>query len=161
MKVNLSRNDRLKEELHTCPLRLGPSRLGPLRLGPLRLGPLRLGPLRRLTADAGRPTLQSSDRPCARAQLLGAPLCRTGPGAVAIRPGHGRRPHPQRQMMAIASRILAAAPPRFALAGLSMGGYIALEIVRLAPQRVANWRCSTPRRAPRPRSRPSAAGPRH
>ena len=40
-------------------------------------------------------------------------------------------------MMAIASRILAAAPPRFALAGLSMGGYIALEIVRLAPQRVA------------------------
>ena len=39
-------------------------------------------------------------------------------------------------MVAIASRILAAAPPRFALAGLSMGGYIALEIVRLAPQRV-------------------------
>jgi pimeloyl-ACP methyl ester carboxylesterase len=37
---------------------------------------------------------------------------------------------------AIASGILAAAPPRFALAGLSMGGYIALEIVRRAPQRV-------------------------
>src|SRR5271156_3877991 len=34
------------------------------------------------------------------------------------------------------SRTLAAAPPRFALAGLSMGGYIALEIVRQAPQRV-------------------------
>jgi len=37
----------------------------------------------------------------------------------------------------LASRILAAAPPRFALAGLSMGGYICLEITRLAPQRVA------------------------
>jgi pimeloyl-ACP methyl ester carboxylesterase len=37
----------------------------------------------------------------------------------------------------IASAILAAAPPRFALAGLSMGGYIALEIMRQAPQRVA------------------------
>src|SRR6516164_3731061 len=39
-------------------------------------------------------------------------------------------------MAAIARRILAAAPPRFALAGLSMGGYIAFEIVRQAPQRV-------------------------
>ena len=40
-------------------------------------------------------------------------------------------------MTAIAQRILAAAPPRFALAGLSMGGYIALEMMRQAPQRVA------------------------
>jgi pimeloyl-ACP methyl ester carboxylesterase len=40
-------------------------------------------------------------------------------------------------MAAIARRILAAAPPRFALAGLSMGGYIALEIMRQAPERVA------------------------
>ena len=39
-------------------------------------------------------------------------------------------------MSAIASRVLATAPPRFALAGLSLGGYIALEIVRQAPQRV-------------------------
>jgi pimeloyl-ACP methyl ester carboxylesterase len=39
-------------------------------------------------------------------------------------------------MPAIAARILAAAPPRFALAGLSMGGYIALEIVRQAAGRV-------------------------
>jgi pimeloyl-ACP methyl ester carboxylesterase len=37
---------------------------------------------------------------------------------------------------AIASRILADAPPRFALAGLSMGGYICFEIVRQAPDRV-------------------------
>ncbi len=40
-------------------------------------------------------------------------------------------------MAAIARRILAAAPPRFALAGLSMGGYIAFEIMRQAPGRVA------------------------
>jgi pimeloyl-ACP methyl ester carboxylesterase len=40
-------------------------------------------------------------------------------------------------MAAIARRILAAAPPRFALAGLSMGGYIAFEIMRQAPDRVA------------------------
>jgi pimeloyl-ACP methyl ester carboxylesterase len=38
---------------------------------------------------------------------------------------------------AIATRILDNAPPRFALAGLSMGGYIALEIVRQAADRVA------------------------
>ncbi|MDP2408796.1 MAG: alpha/beta fold hydrolase [Pseudolabrys sp.] len=38
---------------------------------------------------------------------------------------------------AIAARILADAPPRFALAGLSMGGYIALNIFKLAPDRVA------------------------
>ena len=37
----------------------------------------------------------------------------------------------------IARRILAEAPPRFALAGHSMGGYIAFEIMRQAPQRVA------------------------
>jgi len=40
-------------------------------------------------------------------------------------------------MAAIASRILADAPPRFALAGLSMGGYICLEILRQAPNRIA------------------------
>ncbi len=37
----------------------------------------------------------------------------------------------------IARRILAAAPPRFALVGLSMGGYIGFEIMRQAPERVA------------------------
>jgi pimeloyl-ACP methyl ester carboxylesterase len=40
-------------------------------------------------------------------------------------------------MATIARRILAEAPPRFALAGHSMGGYIAFEIMRQAPQRVA------------------------
>jgi pimeloyl-ACP methyl ester carboxylesterase len=37
----------------------------------------------------------------------------------------------------IAGRLLAAAPPRFALAGLSMGGYTAFEVMRTAPERVA------------------------
>lgn len=37
---------------------------------------------------------------------------------------------------AIADHVLAAAPPRFALAGISMGGYIAFEIWRQAPERV-------------------------
>ena len=40
-------------------------------------------------------------------------------------------------MDAIAHRILGSAPPRFALIGLSMGGYIAAAILRQAPERVA------------------------
>jgi pimeloyl-ACP methyl ester carboxylesterase len=37
---------------------------------------------------------------------------------------------------AIAAAILAQAPPRFALAGLSMGGYVAQEMMRQAPGRI-------------------------
>ena len=37
---------------------------------------------------------------------------------------------------AMAERVLADAPGRFALAGLSMGGIVAMEIVRRAPKRV-------------------------
>jgi pimeloyl-ACP methyl ester carboxylesterase len=37
---------------------------------------------------------------------------------------------------AIAERLLKNAPERFALAGLSMGGYVALEVMRQAPGRV-------------------------
>jgi pimeloyl-ACP methyl ester carboxylesterase len=36
----------------------------------------------------------------------------------------------------MAARALAGAPPRFALCGLSMGGYVAFEILRQAPERV-------------------------
>ena len=36
----------------------------------------------------------------------------------------------------LSSKILAHAPPRFALTGLSMGGIVAMEIVRQAPERV-------------------------
>lgn len=57
-------------------------------------------------------------------------LWRFGPVVVA---DHTR----DDSIAAIARRILAAAPPLFALAGLSMGGYIAFEIMRRAPQRVA------------------------
>jgi pimeloyl-ACP methyl ester carboxylesterase len=56
-------------------------------------------------------------------------------------------------MEAIARRILDIAPPRFALAGLSMGGFISFAILRLAPQRVdrvalldTNARADTPER---------------
>src|SRR6185436_1059811 len=58
-------------------------------------------------------------------------LWRFGPVTVA---DHTR----DAAIAAMASRILAAAPPVFALAGLSLGGYIAFEIMRQAPQRVAN-----------------------
>lgn len=39
-------------------------------------------------------------------------------------------------MGGLAERVLAEAPSRFALAGLSMGGYVAMEIMRRAPERV-------------------------
>ena len=57
-------------------------------------------------------------------------LWQFGPVTVA---NHIRDAH----MALIARRILAEAPPRFALAGHSMGGYIAFEIMRQAPERVA------------------------
>lgn len=59
-----------------------------------------------------------------------AALWRHGPVTVAS--------HTQDDSMAaIARRILAVAPPRFALAGHSMGGYLAFEILRQAGERVA------------------------
>jgi pimeloyl-ACP methyl ester carboxylesterase len=57
-------------------------------------------------------------------------LWRFGPVVVA---DHTR----DASIAAIAGRILANAPPVFALLGLSLGGYIAFEIMRQAPQRVA------------------------
>lgn len=39
-------------------------------------------------------------------------------------------------MAEIAAGVLAHAPPRFALAGLSMGGIVAMEVLRQAPARV-------------------------
>jgi pimeloyl-ACP methyl ester carboxylesterase len=56
-------------------------------------------------------------------------LWRFGPVTVA---DHTR----DETMDAIARRILDAAPPRFALAGLSMGGFISLAMLRLAPDRI-------------------------
>ena len=40
------------------------------------------------------------------------------------------------EISALAARVLRDAPPKFALAGLSMGGIVAMEVVRQAPQRV-------------------------
>jgi pimeloyl-ACP methyl ester carboxylesterase len=62
--------------------------------------------------------------------LVAPAMWRLGPVTVA---NHIRDDN----MGAIARRILAEAPPRFALAGHSMGGYIAFEIMRQAPDRVA------------------------
>jgi len=54
-------------------------------------------------------------------------------------------------MEEIAGGILAAAPPRFALAGLSMGGYIAFEMLRQAPERITRLALlDTSARADRP-----------
>lgn len=39
-------------------------------------------------------------------------------------------------MAQMAARVLASAPPRFAVAGFSMGGYVALEMLRQAPDRI-------------------------
>ncbi len=57
-------------------------------------------------------------------------LWRTGPVTIA---DHTR----DDTLVAIAGRILATAPARFALVGLSMGGYIAFEMLRQAPERIA------------------------
>lgn len=37
---------------------------------------------------------------------------------------------------AMAARVLAHAPPRIAVAGVSLGGYVALEMIRQAPERI-------------------------
>jgi pimeloyl-ACP methyl ester carboxylesterase len=57
-------------------------------------------------------------------------LRRLGPVTVA---DHRR----DDSMAALAGRVLAEAPPRFRLVGLSMGGYLAFEIMRRAPERVS------------------------
>jgi pimeloyl-ACP methyl ester carboxylesterase len=75
-----------------------------------------------------------------------AALWRFGPITVA---DHTR----DDTMDGIARRILSNAPPRFGLAGLSMGGFISLAIMKLAPERVdrlalldTNARADTPER---------------
>ncbi|HXF53609.1 MAG TPA: alpha/beta fold hydrolase [Hyphomicrobiaceae bacterium] len=62
-----------------------------------------------------------------------------GPQIAALggRAGITVADHTQAASMAlIAEGVLRAAPERFALAGLSMGGYVAFEIIRQAPERV-------------------------
>src|SRR4051794_1386747 len=57
------------------------------------------------------------------------PLWQFGPVTIA---DHRR----DDDITAVARRILDDAPPRFALAGLSYGGYIAFAMMRLAPGRI-------------------------
>jgi len=58
-----------------------------------------------------------------------ATFSRQRPVTVAPIGGHS-------SMDALAAEVLLHAPPKFALAGLSMGGIVAMEIVRQAPDRV-------------------------
>ena len=65
----------------------------------------------------------------------------------------------------MADTVLAAAPARFALAGLSMGGYVALEVMRRAPERVSRLalldssaRADTPQQSGRRREFIALAG---
>ncbi len=50
----------------------------------------------------------------------------------------------------MAELILASAPPRFAIAGHSMGGRVALEVMRLAPERVSHLALLDTGHTPRP-----------
>jgi pimeloyl-ACP methyl ester carboxylesterase len=54
----------------------------------------------------------------------------------AQRPVMVMTPSGETTMTGLANRVLEVTPPTFALAGLSMGGIIAMEIIRLAPDRV-------------------------
>lgn len=54
------------------------------------------------------------------------------PGRPILVADHAR----DESLGAIVTRLLSTAPERFALCGLSMGGYIAFEIMRRAPERV-------------------------
>lgn len=58
-------------------------------------------------------------------QLAGAATCRV------VDPGDAN------SLVRMAHRVLDAAPQRFALAGHSMGGRVALEVLRAAPERIA------------------------
>jgi pimeloyl-ACP methyl ester carboxylesterase len=66
------------------------------------------------------------------AELFSPQLTHLRPRATVSVAEH--RNHPT--LEAIAAGILLAAPTTFALAGLSMGGYIAFEVLRQAPHRV-------------------------
>ena len=58
------------------------------------------------------------------------------PDALAPRPVHHALPVEGESIAAMAAAILAQAPPRFALAGLSMGGIVAMEMLEQAPDRI-------------------------
>src|ERR1051325_1478451 len=98
---------------------------------PLKLGRIISGNLRGLRGNNGPDHPDCAGSGLASSARIYAPvipaLWRFGPVMVA---NHIR----DDSMAAIAARVLSEAPPRFALAGHSMGGYIALEIMRQAPE---------------------------
>ena len=67
------------------------------------------------------------------ARLYAAQVTALWPSAPLMIADHRKDDH----IDAVARRILDNAPPRFALGGLSMGGYIAFAMMRLAPERIA------------------------
>lgn len=66
------------------------------------------------------------------AALYGPQWPALAPGRPVLVADHARDDN----LAAITARLLEAAPERFALCGLSMGGYVALDIMRRAPERV-------------------------
>lgn len=68
---------------------------------------------------------------CTRA-LFEPQIVALGEGRSIVVADHARDP----TMEDIARRLLDAVPGRFAIAGLSMGGYVALEVLRQAPERL-------------------------
>jgi pimeloyl-ACP methyl ester carboxylesterase len=85
------------------------------------------------------------------AALWAAQLPALGPAAECMIADHGRLD----SIPAMADAVLKAAPPRFALAGHSMGARVAIEIVRRAPERVERLAILDSNYRPRP---PGAAG---
>lgn len=93
---------------------------------------------------------------------LGSDAAVWNPTIAALGPGHACTVGDtlaDDSLAGMAARILAAAPPRFALAGVSMGGMIAMQIIEQAPQRVTrlalfdtNARADTAEQAARRRS---------
>lgn len=74
--------------------------------------------------------------------LLPGMMCDARLWQAVIGPLSARRPvlcawiGGQDTVEAMAAAVLEAAPPRFALAGLSLGGIVAMAMLRLAPERV-------------------------
>lgn len=84
-----------------------------------------------MTSTVAEPLLLVPGLLCSPA-LFAPQVAAFGKGRQVIVGDHTRSD----RMEMIAQDILAAAPERFALAGLSMGGYVAMAIVRAAPERV-------------------------
>ena len=80
-----------------------------------------------------RPTLLLLPGLLCDADVWASQIAAMGGSTTCIVP----RYHDLDSIVAMSARVLSEAPPRFALAGHSMGGRVALEVVRAAPQRVS------------------------